>query len=271
MAAGGVTLCRAEAETGAPSASPVTLGEPVEAVEARLGPPDSYFGMGDRMVYYYEAGHVEFTNAAVASAVWHSPEALADQARRREEAEARQREQARALAEHRREEGLRVLDAKLADPDFQVAPAAERVVFWRGFRAAYPEIPATREYQTALLEWAREERTAAEEARQDAAMAAMTRQVEQARLEALRAEEEAALNRRRIAELEQASVPVRLPSPPEAAADPVVVLETIYYGSGGIWRRPEAEPTEPRPPPRSRYGVESRLGPQGTPVFGVRP
>jgi hypothetical protein len=266
-----VTLCRADAEADVPSASPVSLGEPVDAVEARLGPPDSYFGMGDRMVYYYEAGHIEFTNAAVAAAVWHSPETLAEQARRREEVEARQREQARALAELRREEGLRVLDAKLADPDFQAASAAERVVFWRGFRSSYPEIPATREYQTALLEWAHEERTAAEEARQDAALAAMTRQVERARLEALRAEEEAALTRRRIAELEQASVPMRLPPPPEAAADPVVILETIFYGSGGVWRRPDAEPAEPRPPPRSRYGVESRLGPQGTPVFGVRP
>ena len=270
LAVAGAGLCRADVEM------PADVGETLGVVEARLGPPMSYFGIGDRLVYYYEAGRIEFTNAVVAAMEWRSPEALEEEARRREEVAALRRQRERDEAERRIKEGLEVLETTLQDPDFQASSAARRVAFWRRFRDQYPDIPAAREYQSALFELAREERTAAEEARAAAEREDLGREVELARMDALRAEGEAARARELAAQVEREAARNRLLLPPEPVwtapdREPVVVWETVYFGGGGVRRPRDAETVEPRPAPRSRYGVESRLGPQGTPVFGVRP
>lgn len=134
------------------AASGVKPGDDEATVRAELGAPIGQYKIGDRTMMTFERGDVEFVGGKVVRSELVSAEEAKQRRERREREAAEAAERARIAKEKRIAEGTDIYQRKLNDPSFMNAPAAERVAFWNGFKAKYPEVPLGPEYQQAVNE-----------------------------------------------------------------------------------------------------------------------
>lgn len=223
------------------SAGEVRRGDSVGAVVASLGEPRGQMSSGDRTVFLYDRGRVEFVGDAVARVSLRSEDEQRQLDARRAAEAARIRDE-NAIRESRlRAEGEALKAAKLADPSFQNAPVAYQVGFWEDFARKYPGVPSG----------------------EPLAIARMRLEQEQAR------QQEKVVREERLAELE-----ARVTAAEARAADAESRVRHRDFGSGAIYG-------ERYPftfwPVRYHFGSTSSApysvpagNPAGSPVFPLR-
>lgn len=136
-------------------AAGVSVGDSASDVRAQLGRPAGEASRGERVVYYYPQGVVEFAVGRVSRVALLGEDEFRAAEARRTEAE----ERAKAAREQRRTEGEALKAAKLASQAFTAAPWSYQVRFWEEFAARYPGVSCQDELAAARLRLAQEEET----------------------------------------------------------------------------------------------------------------
>ncbi len=169
----------------------VRVGFTREQVLAALGHPSGAAQVNDEWeILFYERGKVDLTHGRVTNVELISPE---DLARRKTLAERAWQEYQKTAAARRiqaRQEGERLKQRMLNDPDFLASSFADQAAGWRTFMLSYPDVPVGTLYQDAL-DKAREEEARMVESRRLAELEARTAAAEARAAEAERKAEQA--------------------------------------------------------------------------------
>ena len=124
------TLCAA--------APQVNKGDTIAQVTEKIGPPQGILKQGNYVTYYYERGFVDFLDGRVRRTDLVSPEEAERIKLERARAEEEARRQAEATRQRLTQEGQLELSKRLADKEFIVRPASERLAYWQEFSKRYP-------------------------------------------------------------------------------------------------------------------------------------
>ncbi len=135
----------------------ISVGDRVETVIAVMGEPAGEIDFGERVIYLYDNGRIEFREGTVTAV-----NLLSDsEYKARRELEARQRHDYVQREERARAERIataeRLRAERLANTDFLLRPATERLNFWNTLQAQYPEVSFAAEIEGLVAE-IREER-----------------------------------------------------------------------------------------------------------------
>ena len=130
----------------------VKIGDTYQQVIDQLGDPQGEIKSGTYQLLSFDRGRVELRNGKVAKTEILSDEQVEKKRLLAEKKLAEAERKFAAEREQRIAEGTTVHAAKLADEEFMVSPAADRVAFWQNFKKLYPEVPLGDEYTAALRE-----------------------------------------------------------------------------------------------------------------------